>query len=87
MSKTTLAVLLILLGAVALFVPLLPQTQASGQFLGAHYQRTAVVSPTYYVFHCGAYVNSQVSAQLASGYTGFYQLSKGYNFACNYSSQ
>lgn len=87
MSKTRLAVALLLIGAMALFVPLVPQTQASGQFLGTHYQRTAVVSPTYYVFHCGAFVNSQVSAQLASGYTGFYQLSKGYTFACNYSNQ
>jgi hypothetical protein len=87
MSKTRWATALLLIGAVALFVPLVPQTQASGQFLGAHYQRTAVVSPTYYVFHCGAFVNSQISAQLASGYSGFYQLSKGYNFACNYSSQ
>ena len=87
MSKTRWAIALLLIGAVALFVPLVPQTQASGQFLGAHYQRTAVASPTYYIFQCGAFVNSQISAQLASGYSGFYQLSKGYNFACNYSSQ
>jgi len=87
MSKTRWAVALLLIGAVALFVPLVPQTFASGQFPGAHYQRSAVVSPTYYVFHCGAFVNSEVTAQLASGYSGFYKLSKGYNFACNYSSQ
>ncbi len=87
MTKTMWAIALVLLGAVALFVPFVPQTQASGHFLGAHYQQTAVVSPTFYAFHCGAYVNSQFSAQLASGYSGFYQLSKGYTFTCNYNSQ
>ena len=86
MRRTKWVVLLVLLAAVALFVPFVPQTQASGQIFGAHYQRSAVVSPTYYVFHCGSYVDSQVSAQLASGYSGFYQLSKGYSFACNYNS-
>ena len=72
---------------VALFVPFVPQTQASGRFLGAHYQRTADVSPTYYLVGCGAYANSQFTAQLASGYTGIAQLSKGYTFACNFSAQ
>ena len=87
MSRTRWAIVLLLIGAVALFVPLVPQTQASGQFLGAHYQRSAVVSPTSYVFHCGTFVNPQITTELASGYGGFYQLSKGYDFACNYSSQ
>ena len=76
-----------LLVAVALFVPFIPQTQASGHFLGANYQRSAVVSPSYYAFHCGSYVDSKVTAQLGSGYAGFYQLSKGYTFTCNYNSQ
>ncbi len=79
--------MLVSLAVVALFVPFVPQTQASGQFPGAHYQRTAVVSPTYYFFRCGAFVNSQVAAQLSSGYSGFYQLSKGYTFTCSYNSQ
>jgi len=87
MSATKWIVLLVVLAAVALFVPFVPQTQASGHFLGAQYQRTAVVSPAYYVFHCGSYFNSQVTAQLGSGYSGFYQLSKGYSFTCNYNSQ
>jgi hypothetical protein len=78
---------LVLLGVVAFFVPFVPQTLASGQFIGVHYQRTADVSPTYYLFHCGSYVNSQLSAQLASGYTGFYQFSKGYTFTCNINTQ
>ncbi|MDG6959052.1 MAG: hypothetical protein JRM79_05345 [Nitrososphaerota archaeon] len=85
-AKTWIAVL-VLVVLVALFVPFVPQTQASGQFLTAHYQRTAVVSPTYYAFHCGAYVNSQLAAQIGSGYSGIYQLSKGYTFACNYNVQ
>ena len=87
MSTTKWIAVFVILAAIALFVPFVPQTQASGQFLGAHYQRTADVSPTYYAFHCGAYVNSQIVAQLGSGYTGLYQLSKGYTFTCNYTSQ
>lgn len=86
MSARLWVAVLVILGVVALFVPFVPQTQASGQFLGAHYHQTADVSPTYYFFHCGSYVNSQASAQLGVGYSGFYQLSKGYTFACNYNS-
>jgi hypothetical protein len=78
---------LVVIALVVLFVPFVPQTQASGQFLGVHYQRTADVSPTYYLFHCGSYVNSRIVAQLGSGFTGLYQLSKGYTFTCNYNSQ
>lgn len=77
---------LVLVALVVLFVPFVPQTQASGQFLGAHYQQTADVSPSYYLFHCGSYVNSKVSAELSSGFSGFYDLSNGYTFACNYNS-
>jgi hypothetical protein len=87
MTKTKWIAVLVLLAVVALFVPFVPQTLASGQVLGAHYQRTAVVSPTYYAFGCGAFVNSQIAAQLGSGYSGIYQLSKGYTFTCNYNSQ
>ncbi|MDE1854033.1 MAG: hypothetical protein KGI38_09875 [Thaumarchaeota archaeon] len=86
MKATRWVVVLVLMAAVALFVPFVPQTQASGHFFGASYQRTADVSPTYYVFHCGSYINSQAAAQLGSGYTGFYKLSQGYAFACNYNS-
>ncbi len=84
-AKVWLAVILMVI-LVSLFVPFIPQTSASGQFLGAHYQRTATVSPSYYLFRCGSYDNSQVSAQLTSGYSGFYQLSKGYTFSCVYNS-
>ncbi len=87
MSRTKWIVALVLLALVALFVPFVPQTQASGHFLGASYKQSAVVSPTYYVFHCGSYVNSQFATQLGSGYSGILHLSQGYNFACNYSSQ
>ncbi len=76
-----------MLALVALFVPFVPQTQASGHFLGASYRQTSDVSPTYYAFHCGSYVNSQFVTQLGSGYTGLVQLSKGYTFSCNYNSQ
>lgn len=87
MSARMWIAVLVLVALAALFVPFVPQTQASGQFLTGHYQRTADVSPTYYLFHCGAYVNSQISAQIGSGYSGFYQLSKGYSFECNYNVQ
>ena len=79
-------VALVLVALVALFVPFVPQTQGSGHFFSINYQRTADVSPTYYVFHCGSYINSQVATELGSGYAGFYQLSKGYTFTCNYNS-
>lgn len=87
MSATKWIVVLVLVALVALFVPFIPQAQTSGQFFGVHYQRTADVSPTYYFLHCGAYMNSQVSAQLGSGYSGLYQLSKGYAFTCIYNAQ
>lgn len=78
--------LLALLALVAMFVPFVPQTQASGHFLGARYQQTSIVSPTYYAFQCGSYINSQVTANLGS-FTGVYQVTKGYAFTCNYNSR
>ena len=87
MSARKWIAVLVLIGIVALFVPFVPQTQASGQFLVAHYQRTADVSPTYYLFRCGSYVNAQVAAQFGSGASGLYQLSNGYSFACNFNAQ
>ena len=86
MSIRKWVTVLLLIALVAMFVPFVPQTQASGQFLGAHYQKTAAVSPTYYLFHCGSYLNPQTSYQLGSGYAGFYQLDRGYTFTCDYSS-
>ncbi len=85
MSVKKWIVVFVLLAAVALFVPFIPQTQASGHFLGAHYANTADVSPTYYAFHCGSYANAQFMTNLGN-FTSVYQLSKGYTFACNYSS-
>ncbi|QQG48382.1 MAG: hypothetical protein HY247_06460 [archaeon] len=78
--------LIAIVAVVALFVPFIPMTNGQGQFLGAHYQSTSTVSPAYYAFRCGSYVNSGVSAQLASGYQAFYQYSKGYTFSCVYTS-
>lgn len=86
MSTKGWVAVLVILGVIILFVPFVPQTQASGRFLGVHYQRSADVSPSYYIAGCGGYVNSQVGAQFTTGYSGFYQLSKGYTFACNYNS-
>ncbi|MBI3841300.1 MAG: hypothetical protein HY297_05055 [Thaumarchaeota archaeon] len=86
MSMKVWIAALIVLAFVALFVPFILKTTSAGQFYGAHYQTSSVVSPTYYVFHCGSYVNSGVSAQLGSGFSGFYQLSKGYVFSCMYTT-
>jgi len=87
MSATRWIILLLFLLGVALFIPFIPQTQASGHFVGVQYQQTAVVSPSYYVFHCGSYVDMEVSAHLGSHMAGNYQPSAGYTFTCNYSSQ
>jgi hypothetical protein len=76
---------IIMLAIVALFVPFVPQTVASGQFLGAQYHHTAVVSPSYYIFHCGSYVDSRYSTGLGS-ISGIYQASKGYTFSCAFNS-
>lgn len=77
-----------IVAVVALFIPFVPQTFASGRFGGFQYQRSAIVSPTYYLLWCGAFVNSQVTAQLdsSSGFSGIYQLSKGYTFSCVYNT-
>jgi len=87
MSAKKWTVMLLLLFAVALFVPSIPQIQASGHFVGVQYQQTAIVSPSYYVFHCGSYIDSKVTTQLGSHLSGDYQLSTGYTFSCNYNSQ
>ena len=76
---------LFLLTLVAIFVPFVPQTQASGHILGAKYKQSSVVSPSYYAFHCGSYISSQLSASLGT-FSSAYQVSKGYTFACNYNS-
>jgi len=77
----------IALALVALFIPFVPTTIASGQFLSVHYQQTASESPSYYAFHCGSYINPRVSAQIGSGFAAFYQLSKGYSFSCDYNAR
>ena len=87
MSKKVWIAVLALVALVALFVPFVPQTQASGQFLTAHFQRSADVSPSYYAFHCGAYMNSQISTKIGSSYSGLYHISKGYSFSCDYNVQ
>ncbi len=86
MSARKLAIVLIVIAFIALFLPFIPHTNSSGQFFGAQYQTTADVSPTFLVFHCGSYVNSHFAAQLASGFSAFYHLSKGYTFSCVYNS-
>ncbi len=71
---------------VAVFVPLVPATMSSGHFLSVQYKQTASESPSYYAFHCGSYINPQVSAQVGSGFSAVYQLSKGYSFSCSYNA-
>jgi hypothetical protein len=86
MSARKWITVLVLIALVALFVPFVPMTQSSGQLFAAHYQQSAHVSPSYYLFHCGSYLDPQTSFQLGSGYAGFYQIEKGYTFNCDYSS-
>ncbi len=78
--------LVLALALVAVFVPFVPATIASGQVLSVHYQQTVSESPSYYAFHCGSYINPRVSAQIGRNFAAFYQLSKGYSFSCNYNS-
>ncbi len=85
MSVKKWAILVLILGVLFLFAPFVPYTSASGSFLGSHYQITADVSPSYYLFHCGSYINQQASAS-GQGYSSAYQLSQGYSFTCNYNT-
>ncbi len=86
MKHKKLAGLVLALVLVAVFVPLVPATIASGQFLSIHYQQTASESASYYAFRCGSYINPRVSAQIGSGFAAFYQLSRGYSFSCDYNA-
>ncbi len=83
MSRRKWVAVIVIAALIALFVPFVPQTSASGQFFGAHYQRTATVSPSYYAFHCGSYIDSRYSAELGA-YSSFYQVASGYTFSCIY---
>jgi hypothetical protein len=85
MSRRKWVAVAILGVLIVLFVPFVPQTSASGQFLGGHYQHTAMVSPTYYVFHCGSYIDDRYSAQLGT-FSSFYQPARGYTFSCVYNT-
>ncbi len=85
MSAKKWAVVLVVLGIVFFLAPFVPYTSASGNFLGAHYQVSSTVSPSYYLFRCGSYINPQASAS-GQGFSSVYQLSQGYTFTCNYNS-
>jgi hypothetical protein len=83
MNRRKWVAVVVIAALIALFVPFVPQTTASGQFLGAQYQHTATVLPSYYVFHCGSYIDSRYSTQLGA-FHSFYQVARGYTFACTY---
>ena len=83
MSRRKWVAVAVIAALIALFVPFVPQTTSSGQFLGAQYQHNATVSPSYYLFHCGSYIDSRYSTQLGS-FHSFYQVTRGYTFACVY---
>ncbi len=86
MKHGKIAGLVLALVLVAVFVPFVPATIASGRFLSIHYQQTASESPSYYAFHCGSYIDPRVSAQIGSAFDAFYQLSRGYSFSCDYNA-
>jgi hypothetical protein len=79
------AVIIVILIVFALFVPIFPTSSQSGNFFGASYQINADVSLSFLVSHCGSYVNAHSSASLGS-ITITHQISKGYNFSCNFST-
>ena len=79
------AVIVVVLVIFALFVPVFPMTSQSGSFFGASYSVNADVSLSFLATHCGSYVNARESANLG-GIQLTHPISKGYNFACNFST-
>ena len=63
-------VLLVALLLIFLFVPVFPYTAASGSAFGvASVRVTADVSLTFLLFHCGSFINAQVTVSIA-GFRG-----------------
>jgi hypothetical protein len=79
------AVIIVILIVFALFVPIFPSKSQSGSFFGASYQVDADVSLSFLASHCGSYMNAHSSASLGS-ITITHQISRGYNFSCNFST-
>ncbi|HYB03106.1 MAG TPA: hypothetical protein VED17_01500 [Nitrososphaerales archaeon] len=79
------AAIIVIIVVFALFVPIFPMSSQSGNFFGATYQVDADVSLSFLVSHCGSYMNAHSSASLGS-ITITHQISKGYNFSCNFST-
>ena len=76
-------VILVVLVIIFLFVPVFPYTAASGSAFGvASVRVTADVSLTFLLFHCGSFINAQVTGSIA-GFAGSVPISQGYTFTCN----
>lgn len=82
LSKAPIVVVLAII--LALFLPIIPFTQSSSWFYGAGNTTVkADVSPTFWLFHCGAYINANTTTTvLGIGSTS--PSSTGYNFNCNF---
>ncbi len=85
MSARKWAIVLVVVGLVFFLAPFVPYTSASGHILGASYRVTADVSPSYYLFRCGSYINHEATAT-AQGFSSMYQITQGYTFTCNYNT-
>jgi len=77
------ALLVVALLLIFLFVPVFPYTAASGSAFGAASVKvTASVSLTFLLFHCGSFINAQVTGSIG-GFVGSVPISQGYTFTCN----
>ena len=77
------AILLVALILIFLLVPVFPYTAASSSAFGvASVKVTADVSLTYLLFHCGSFINAQVTSSIG-GFAGSVPISQGYTFTCN----
>ncbi len=75
--------ILVVLVIIFLFVPVFPYTAASGSAFGvASVKVTADVSLTFLLFHCGSFINAQVTGSIG-GFAGSVPISHGYTFTCN----
>src|SRR2546425_11562389 len=77
------AILLVALILIFLLVPVFPYTAASSSAFGvATVKVTADVSLTYLLFHCGSFINAQVTGSIG-GFAGARPISQGYTIKFN----
>jgi hypothetical protein len=81
---SSLAIVAAVAIVLVLFVPVFPYSQSSSWFYGVGNTTVkADVSLTFLLFHCGAYINADLTSSLL-GVGSTSPVSKGYNFNCNF---